>query len=129
MRSLAQFCCRCCGFFVLFCFVFLFVCSFVQCKWGTADAEIKVFSFENPEVLRVLQFKPRAGQNLAKHASPTARIFFPLSDSYTASDQFKIPLPRFFFFFFACVRNGKQRFLCGPAKSNRSSGSLSQTGD
>ena len=43
---------------------------------GTADAEIKAPSVENPELTNVLPQKPGVGQNIATHASPTARKFF-----------------------------------------------------
>ena len=42
----------------------------------TADAEISVPSVENPELTNVLPLKPGVGQNIAVHASPTARNFF-----------------------------------------------------
>ena len=39
--------------------------------WGTVDAEIKVPSFENPELTNVLPFiKPEVGQNTSTHAFP-----------------------------------------------------------
>ena len=41
----------------------------------TADAEINVPSVENPKLTDVLP-KPEAGQNIATHASPTARNLF-----------------------------------------------------
>ena len=41
---------------------------------GTADAEIKVLSAENPEVSKFFAFKPTLGQNMASHASPAAGI-------------------------------------------------------
>ena len=45
-------------------------------QWGTADAEVKVHSVENPELANVLPLKPGAGQNIATHASSTVRNFF-----------------------------------------------------
>ena len=44
-------------------------------------AEIKVPSVENPKLSKVLSSKPGAGQNIAMHASPTARNFFLSSTS------------------------------------------------
>ena len=44
-------------------------------QWGTADAQIKVPSAENLELSCVLALKPGVGQNIAMHASPTARSF------------------------------------------------------
>ena len=41
-------------------------------QWGTADVEIKVPSFENPELSKVLSVKPVAGQNIAWRASTVA---------------------------------------------------------
>ena len=41
--------------------------------WGTADPEIKVHSVENPELTNVLPVELGVGQNIATHASPTAR--------------------------------------------------------
>ena len=41
--------------------------------WGTEDSEIKVPSVENPELTNCLSLKPGVGQNIAMHASPTAR--------------------------------------------------------
>ena len=44
---------------------------------GIADAEIKTpWAGENPELKNVLPLKPGAGQIIATHASPTARILF-----------------------------------------------------
>ena len=51
---------------------------FVSCS---GDAEMKVLSVENPEQTNVLPLKP-GGQNIATHASPTARNFFPLLYSF-----------------------------------------------
>ena len=48
-------------------------------QWGTVDAEIKVLSVENSELtkINVLPLKPPGvGQNIATHASLTARNFF-----------------------------------------------------
>ena len=42
----------------------------------SADAEIKVFPVENPELITVLLVKPGMGQNITTHVSPTARNFF-----------------------------------------------------
>ena len=44
--------------------------------WGTADAEIKVHSFENPELTNMFTLKPGVSQNITMHALPTARNFF-----------------------------------------------------
>ena len=52
--------------------------------WGTADAEMKDQSVENPKLkdwfkqncYKVLPLKPGAGPYLAMHATPTARDFF-----------------------------------------------------
>ena len=41
-----------------------------------ADAEIKVSSVVNPALTNVVSLKPGIGQNIAAHASPTARNFF-----------------------------------------------------
>ena len=43
---------------------------------GIADAEIKTWAGENPELKNVLPLKPGAGQIIATHASPTTRILF-----------------------------------------------------
>ena len=67
----------------------------VDLQWGTADAEIKVFSAENPERLKVLPLKP-GGQHTDMRTSPPARNFF-LSNSHTTSGP--ISLLSFFFFF------------------------------
>ena len=48
-------------------------CSGVLC---TAYAEIKIPSVENMEPTNVLPLKSGLGQNIAMHASPTARKFF-----------------------------------------------------
>ena len=45
-------------------------------QWGTADAEIKIPSVENPELTNALPLKPGVCQNIAMHASPTTRNFF-----------------------------------------------------
>ena len=51
---------------------------FIATQWGTADAEYKAPSVENPELTKfnVLPLKPVVGQNIATHASPTARNIF-----------------------------------------------------
>ena len=43
---------------------------------STADAEIKVPSGENPELTNGLSLKPGVGQNIATHASLTAKNVF-----------------------------------------------------
>ena len=43
---------------------------------GTADAEIKVSTTENPDLPNVLPLKPEVGQNTATHASPTVGNVF-----------------------------------------------------
>ena len=45
-------------------------------QWGTVDAEMKVPSVENPELMNVLPLKPGVGQNIAMYALLTARNFF-----------------------------------------------------
>ena len=45
-------------------------------QWGTADAEHKAPSAKNPALYHVLSLKLKVGQNMAMHASPTARHFF-----------------------------------------------------
>ena len=98
-------------------------CSFVvDPQWGTADAEIKVSSAENPERLNVLPLKPGEGKNIDMHTSPTARNFF-LSDSYTTSGPIKIFFFLFFWFFcFLCFSKPLPRFFflaVGMAKVNQ----------
>ena len=44
-------------------------------QWRTADADIKVFSANDPELSKVLPMKPEVGQNTATHTSPTAKNF------------------------------------------------------
>ena len=61
-------------------------------RCGTVDAGIKVPSVENPEVTSVFPLKPREGQNIARHASPTARSSFLLLIS-----TFPVHSPSFFF--------------------------------
>ena len=41
----------------------------------TADADNKISSTENSELLKILFLKPEVGQNIAMHAWPTARNF------------------------------------------------------
>ena len=61
----------------IYIYIYVVVCSFVLSPhWGTADADITVPSVENPELTNVLRLKPGVGQNIAMHASPTARNFF-----------------------------------------------------
>ena len=43
-------------------------------QWGTADAEFKVPSIENPELAHIISLKPGVGPNIATHVSPTASI-------------------------------------------------------
>ena len=67
-----------------------------QC--GTVDAEIEVPSVEDPEVTSVLPLKPGEGQNIARHASPTARSsFLVLISSFPVHSPsfFPNPLPMF----------------------------------
>ena len=45
-------------------------------QWVTAETEIKIPSVENTEPTNVLPVKSGLGQNIAMHASPTARKFF-----------------------------------------------------
>ena len=60
-------------------FLFLFVVeresglSTVLLQLGTLDTEVKVPCAENPELSKVLSFKPGVGQSIASHASPAAR--------------------------------------------------------
>ena len=42
-------------------------------QWGTANAEVKVPSAENPALSKVFSFKPGLDQNIVLHASPAAR--------------------------------------------------------
>ena len=49
--------------------------SFSVPQWGTADAEIKTHLLGTLSS-KALPLKPRAGENIAMHASPTARNFF-----------------------------------------------------
>ena len=42
--------------------------------WGTADTQLKVPSTENLDLPNVLSFKPRVGQYMILHASPTDRL-------------------------------------------------------
>ena len=65
---------------VCFCSLFFFV----DLQWGIADAEIKVFSAENPERLNVLPLKPGEGKNIDMRTSPPARNYS-LFGSYTTS--------------------------------------------
>lgn len=51
-------------------------------QWGTANAKIEVVLAEILDLLKVLSFKPGAGQNIALNALPGARncaYFFLLS--------------------------------------------------
>ena len=52
------------------------VCPSLSSEVGTADAEINIPSVGNPELTSVLDVQPRAGQNIALHALPTASNFF-----------------------------------------------------
>ena len=62
-------------------------------QWGTAAAETRDLSLENPE-LRGSPLKLGISQNIAMHASPTAR-FFPLSSRSIYLHFFPKPLPIF----------------------------------
>ena len=53
----------------------------------------KVPSVENPEMTDVLSFKPGAGQNIAKHALPTAKNLFLVLIS-----DFQVHSPSFIFY-------------------------------
>ena len=68
----------------------------VVLQWGTADAEIKTPSVENPELTNVLLLKPGVEHNVAMHASPSARNFFlVLSSAFLVHSPslFPDPLP------------------------------------
>ena len=59
--------------------------GFCCCSGGPEDAEIKVPSFENPEmtIFNVLSLNSRVGQNIALHASPTAmNVFLVLTSTF-----------------------------------------------
>ena len=51
---------------------------FIATQWGTAGAEFKAPSVENPELTKfnVLPLKPVVGQNIATQASPPVRNVF-----------------------------------------------------
>ena len=79
------------------------VCKHVQSRacvtlefpwWGTADAEIKVSSVENPELKGSLPLKPGVGQNIAMYASPFARNSF-VPNFYIPSPFSSIYVPNF----------------------------------
>ena len=82
---------------------------------GTADAETRVCSAENPEVTNVRSFKPGVGQNIAAHASPTARnsFFVPYSTFpvYSHLEFFKIVS-----LIFSCV--GTRNVLSHPVQGH-----------
>ena len=70
-------------------------------QWGTVDAENKVPLSETPALLRVLAFKPGAGQNIALLVSPAASnttiITFYLSSAFNVTSSPPPPfLPPFF---------------------------------
>ena len=67
----------------------------------TADTEIKVASVENQDLTNVFPLKPEIGQNIATHASPTARNVFS---------------PEILFLLFNCVSFGYRSFPCGPTE-------------
>ena len=52
------------------------LCQVLSLQWDTADAEIMVPYFENPELTNVLPLKPGAAHDVATHALSTARSFF-----------------------------------------------------
>ena len=55
-------------------------------QWGAADAEIKVPSVENTD--KILPLKPGAGQDIAMHATLTARNFLLISTRPAQSPAF-----------------------------------------
>ena len=77
--------------FLLWCCSHLLHLGMHDLRCGTVDAGIKVPSVENPEVTSVFPLKPREGQNIARHASPTARSSFLLLIS-----TFPVHSPSFF---------------------------------
>ena len=52
---------------------------------GTAEAEITVLSFENPDLSKVLFFKSGVGQNVALHISLSVKISALLTVSFLFS--------------------------------------------
>ena len=58
---------------------------------GTVDAEIKVPSVENPQLMNVLPLKPGVSQNIAMYALLTARNFF-----HVLISTYQVHSPSFF---------------------------------
>ena len=64
-------------FLIIIVIIISFICVFDRYpQWGTANAEIKVISVENPVLKKILHLKPGVGQNIATHASSTTRSIF-----------------------------------------------------
>ena len=74
-------------------------------QWGIADREekIKVLSVDNPELSKVLTFKPRVGQNIALHAWPAARKFWQTDFCRPSSFNFIFPPNSLCTFPWGCV--------------------------
>ena len=71
-------------------FLYALSCSANDPQWGTVDAEMKVPSVENPELINVFPLKPGVGQKIAMYALLTARNFFHvlISTSHVHSPSF-----------------------------------------
>ena len=67
-------------------------------QWGTADAESKVPSVENPELTDVLPSKPGVGQNTAVYASPIRNFFLVLISTLPVHPPSSSFFVIFFFF-------------------------------
>ena len=72
-------------------YIIQFFHHFIGPQWSTTDSEIKIPSFEKPSLTNVLPLKPAGGQNIATHASPTAKNF-----SLVLISAFLVHLPLFF---------------------------------
>lgn len=82
----------------------------------TADAELKVPSIENPELMTVLLLTPGVRQNyIATHALSTARVIFLVLTSTFLVRSFLLQILSILFDCFCFLANGINRSPCSPA--------------
>lgn len=97
----------CCFFFFLFA---------RGAQLDTADAELKVPSVENPELMTILLLTPGVRQNyIATHALSTARVIFLVLTSTSLVRSFLLQILSILFDCFCFLANGINRSPCSPA--------------
>ena len=79
-------------------------------QWGIVDAEIMTPSAETQELSKCISFKPGVGQDLAMHASQSARNCGRLISAFPLSSA------SFSFWILSSVFRGYHSFPCEPVE-------------